>query len=61
MIRQQAMTMMDGLIAWANAVIDRLMMGASEEVEDALAETAITMVVPSIAMRPWAMMNDNDP
>jgi hypothetical protein len=37
------------------------MMGASEEVEDALAETAIMMVVPSIAMRPWAMMNDNDP
>lgn len=55
-----APTRMDALIAWAGAIIDRLCREAPEELEDTLAETAVLMVVPSIAISPGATWHDND-
>lgn len=52
--------MMDGLIAWGGAIIDRLILEAPEEYEDDLAETAVIMVVPCLAISWRAMLHDND-
>lgn len=53
--------MMDGLIAWSGAILDRLMLKAPEQFEDDLAETAVCMILPTLAINWRAMLNDNDP
>ena len=52
--------MMDGLIAWAAAILDRLLLHAPEEIEDELTETAMERVLPCLALSTRAMLNDND-
>jgi len=52
--------MMDGLIAWAGAILDRLTWAAPEEIEADLTETAMERVLPCLALSTRAMLNDND-
>ncbi|WP_257541028.1 hypothetical protein [Sphingobium sp. CFD-1] len=52
--------MMNGLTTWAGMILDRLTLDAPEEYEDELAETAMEVVLPSLAIRWRAMLNDND-
>ena len=53
--------MMDGLIAWSATILDRLTLDAPEEYEDAIAEVAMEMVLPTLAINWRAMLHDNDP
>lgn len=51
---------MDNLIAWAGSILDRLTFQAPQETEDAIAETAMEHVLPTVAISPRDMLNDND-
>lgn len=61
LLRHRAMGKpMDGLIAWSGMILDRLMESAPDECEAAVAETAIELVLPLVAIRPAATLSDND-
>jgi|GEM_PF-4930840 len=51
----------NGLTLWAGAILDRLMLDAPEEYDESLAETAMELVLPCLAINWRAMLNDNDP
>lgn len=51
---------MERLIQWSGSILDRLLFGAPEETEDAIAATAIEMVLPAVAIHPAATIGDND-
>lgn len=52
---------MDRQIAWAGAILDRLMFLADERDEDAIAATAMELILPSVGMDPQGPASDNDP
>lgn len=51
---------MERLIQWTGAILDLLLFDAPEQDEDAIAGTAIEMVLPTVAIRPAATIGDND-
>lgn len=59
MLRPRPMQM-DNLIAWAGAILDLLTFQAPEETEEAIAATAMEMILPLVAVPWWATIGDND-
>lgn len=51
---------MERLTLWSAMILDLLLLGAPEETEDAIAATAMEMVLPAVAISPAAMIGDND-
>jgi hypothetical protein len=49
-----------GLETWAERIGDLLLLDVPEEMEDAVAETLLRMIMPALAISPWAMLHDND-
>ena len=61
MVDPRAMgTIMDGLIAWAGAIIDLIALDVPEEYEESVLGTVIELVAPAVAISPMATINDND-
>ncbi len=54
-------TILDGLMEWSAAILDRLMHLAPDEHEAALATTAFEIVLPALAIRWHTTANDNHP
>lgn len=50
---------MDGLIEWAGAILDLVTFQAPEEIEEAIAITAIELILPAVAIRPRVPGNDD--
>lgn len=49
-----------GLDLWTDRISDLLLLDVPEHLEDAVAETLLMMVLPALAISPWAMVHDND-
>jgi hypothetical protein len=49
-----------GLEIWTDRISDLLLLDVPEHMEDAVAETLLMMVLPALAISPWAMLHDND-
>ncbi|KQX18419.1 MULTISPECIES: hypothetical protein [unclassified Sphingomonas] len=51
---------LNGLEIWADRISDLLLFDVPEHLEEAVAETLLVMILPALAISPWAMLHDND-